>query len=58
MDDAAIPAEGLESLHETCKQLGIQVYLSPLRYRAEVQGQPVQVAKAEMLQKIRDKKRS
>ena len=49
---------GLDALHERCKQLGIQVYLSPLRYRADVQGQPVQVAKAEMLQKIRDKENS
>lgn len=45
---------GLEAFHEKCKRLGMQVYLSPLRYRSDVQGQPVQVAKAEMLQKIKD----
>ena len=48
---------GLEAFHEKCQRLGMQVYLSPLRYRADVQGQPVQVAKAEMLQQIRDKEK-
>ncbi|MEL6248948.1 MAG: alpha/beta hydrolase [Cyanobacteria bacterium J06627_15] len=58
IDNVAAPDAGLEALHERCQSLGIQVYLSPLRYRADVQGQPVQVAKAEMLQKIRDKENS
>jgi hypothetical protein len=47
------PQTALEAFHQKCAQLGIQAYLSPLRYRVHVEGQPLRVAKGEMLRKIR-----
>lgn len=44
----------LEKLHERCMEKGIQVYLSPLRYRVDVQGANVRDAKSEMLEVVQD----
>ncbi|MEM6448782.1 MAG: alpha/beta hydrolase [Cyanobacteria bacterium P01_D01_bin.105] len=46
--------EALQQLHERCMAKGIQVYLSPLRYRVDVQGANVREAKAEMLAMVQD----
>ncbi|MFK8181946.1 MAG: alpha/beta hydrolase [Phormidesmis sp.] len=46
--------EALAALHERCMEKGIQVYLSPLRYRVDVQGANVREAKSEMLAVVQD----
>jgi len=46
--------EALEQLHGLCTEKGIQVYLSPLRYRVDVQGANVRDAKSEMLEVVQD----
>ena len=42
----------LTELHQKCKDKGIQLFLSPLRYRANIQGTPVEAAKAEIIADI------
>lgn len=46
------PQKALEALHEQCFKLGIQTYLSPLRYRVNVQGQLIQEAKADLMKTL------
>lgn len=54
-DSTAINShEALEQLNEHCMEKGIQVYLSPLRYRVDVQGANVRAAKSEMLAVVQD----
>ncbi|MEM9212940.1 MAG: alpha/beta hydrolase [Cyanobacteria bacterium P01_F01_bin.150] len=43
----------LTKLHQTCQEKGIQLFLSPLRYRANIQGMPVNSEKAEIIADIR-----
>ncbi|MEM9165198.1 MAG: hypothetical protein AAGC54_19310, partial [Cyanobacteria bacterium P01_F01_bin.4] len=52
------PQVALDILHEKCRQLGIQTYLSPFHYRVSVQGQRVEDAKQEMLQTIQLKSKA
>ncbi len=54
------PEQVLENKQQTlqtfplaCKEKGLQVYLSPLRYRVDVQGAPLSVARDEMLEKVK-----
>ena len=46
--------EALGKLHAHCMEKGIQVYLSPLRYRVDVQKANIRAAKAEMLTVVQD----
>ena len=50
----ASPHDALEQLHQRCMERGIQVYLSPLRYRVDVQGTDIRAAKLEMLEVVKD----
>ena len=43
----------LDDFHLECKDKGLQAYLSPLRYRVDVQGAPLSLARDEMLQKVK-----
>ena len=43
----------LQAFHIECKDKGLQAYLSPLRYRVDVQGAPLSVARDEMLEKVK-----
>lgn len=43
----------LTELHQKCKDKGIQLFLSPLRYRSNIQGTPVGQAKADIIADIR-----
>jgi len=47
------PESALDGFDQQCTEKGIQVYLSPLRYRVNVQGANMHAAKAEMMQTIR-----
>ena len=44
--------EKLDILDQNCMETGIQVYLSPLRYRVDVQGEKVSAAKADLIKEI------
>lgn len=46
--------EALQALHSRCEAKGLQVYLSPLRYRVDVQGADLPEAKAQMLQTVKE----
>ncbi|MEM9152163.1 MAG: alpha/beta hydrolase [Cyanobacteria bacterium P01_F01_bin.3] len=46
------PEESLNLFDQQCANKGIQVYLSPLRYRVNVQGANIHTAKDEMMQTI------
>ena len=46
--------DALKALHQTCMNKGIQAYLSPLRYRVDVQKANVRDAKSEMLEVVQD----
>ncbi|MGB3297682.1 MAG: hypothetical protein WBA76_05380, partial [Phormidesmis sp.] len=43
----------LQDFHFECKKKGIQAYLSPLRYRVDVQGAPLSLARDEMLETVK-----
>ena len=43
----------LDVFDQRCKQKGIQLYLSPLRYRVDIQGAELSVARMEMLQTVK-----
>lgn len=47
------PEDSLTALSRRCLDKGIQVYLSPLRYRVEVQGENLAKAKQEMLESVK-----
>jgi hypothetical protein len=46
------PQHALDVFSQRCDDKGIQVYLSPLRYRVDVQGAPLATARKEMLQTV------
>ncbi|MEM6255420.1 MAG: alpha/beta hydrolase [Cyanobacteria bacterium P01_D01_bin.156] len=46
------PHVGLSKLHMACQNLGIQSFLSPIRYRVNIQGEDVQDNKQELLEAI------
>jgi Alpha/beta hydrolase of unknown function (DUF900) len=46
------PEAALDQFNDICNHLGIQVYLSPLRYRVDIQGNSLGGEKAELLQII------
>ena len=48
----------LDVFDHRCAEKGIQVYLSPLRYRADVQGADLRLAKKEMLQTVNVEKQA
>lgn len=48
----------LDVFDRRCADKGIQVYLSPLRYRVDVQGADLRQAKKEMLQTVNIEKKS
>ncbi len=43
----------LDAFHQRCEAKGLQVYLSPLRYRVNVQGAPLAIAREEMLETVK-----
>ncbi len=45
--------QALEAFNGRCMEKGIEVYLSPLRYRVDVQGADLAAAREEMLQTVR-----
>ncbi len=52
-DSAGVsPAQALGVLDGRCMEKGIEVYLSPLRYRVDVQGASFSAAREEMLQTV------
>ncbi len=46
-------AEALGTLDQDLKDKGIEVYLSPLRYRVDVQGKDLNTAKQQMLEEVK-----
>lgn len=54
-DDQAVafdPHVALSKLHMQCRELGIQSFLSPIRYRVNIQGENITHNKQELLQAI------
>ena len=51
-DVAFDPHVSLSKLHIACRDLGIQSFLSPVRYRVDIQGQPITDAQGEFLEAI------
>jgi pimeloyl-ACP methyl ester carboxylesterase len=47
----------LNAFHQRCQDKGLQVYLSPLRYRVDVQGAKLSSAREEMLQIVKASER-
>ena len=47
------PEQALAAFNGRCVEKGIEVYLSPLRYRVDVQGADLAAAREEMLQTVR-----
>ncbi|PZO54756.1 MAG: hypothetical protein DCF15_11455 [Phormidesmis priestleyi] len=47
------PEDSLTALSKRCLDKGIQVYLSPLRYRVDVQRENLAKAKQEMLKSVK-----
>ncbi len=45
--------QSLDVFDQRCQDKGLQVYLSPLRYRVDVQGAPLSMARDEMLQLVK-----
>jgi hypothetical protein len=45
--------QSLKVFDQRCQDKGLQVYLSPLRYRVDVQGAPLSLAREEMLQIVK-----
>lgn len=43
----------LQAFHLECREKGLQAYLSPLRYRVDVQGAPLSLARDEMLNTVK-----
>ncbi|MEO0537309.1 MAG: alpha/beta hydrolase [Cyanobacteria bacterium P01_A01_bin.123] len=46
------PHVSLSKLHIACRDLGIQSFLSPIRYRVDIQGKPITDTKGEILEAI------
>ena len=46
------PHVALSKLHLQCQELGIQSFLSPIRYRVNIQGESLIADKQELLQAI------
>ncbi|NEQ49357.1 MAG: alpha/beta hydrolase [Leptolyngbya sp. SIO3F4] len=54
-DDSAVAFDAhvaLSKLHVQCRELGIQSFLSPIRYRVNIQGEDIQDNKQELLEAI------
>ena len=50
--------DALDTLDQRCANKGIQVYLSPLRYRVDVQGADLNLAKEEMMRVVQPKSKA